>query len=661
MQYAHNPDTGEVFKLNGDAWEKVPSARGKGGEVFALEGDGWKAVASATKPPEKKAGFMDSLRAQDWRGVAQATGSALGGGAALVLGNLGPQAAVPEEAVTVPAAMAAGDAMGGAAYDYVRGLFTPEEMPTVPQQVSRAATDAGLNVVGEKVLGPVFQAVGNTAKSAFSPIKTYAKKRVGPVGARSASQIAEMEAQGFRPEVGMLDSPEAQAFSQSLRGKPGTGSIMGEVDAHNYARAQDVNQSIADKLGPDLDSYSIGQSIRSDADAARSSWRDVNKTLWDRVAAYVPDGVPIAADNIVAAALGVKNEAAQSPYLADALAPSLRQAELVLSSVKDGHISKAALDSIKKAARGSYKKLAHEADDVDRLRMAFERAADKDIAAAALRNGGDDAAQDIAMAKDWYKRGRGDKKMGDVGLLDEAAGILKNPEPAAIYNRLMNGGKPAVESLMKTFNMLSPETASAVRSRAYRDLGRATPGNQGAAGDTFSFSTFLTNYNKMQQASPGAADILFGPAKKEMDGLLKNAEFFKSLDKYANSSKTAQSAAWDELWRPILNTAGTGAVFGGAGGMSVSGAVQGAVAGTALQAARLGTQRRIARLMTNPDFVKWLADGTNKAASVPSEIPQHLGRLALMALAGDTARETSDDFLWYLSEATGRPVNRPQQ
>jgi hypothetical protein len=65
--------------------------------------------------------------------------------------------------------------------------------------------------------------------------------------------------------------------------------------------------------------------------------------------------------------------------------------------------------------------------------------------------------------------------------------------------------------------------------------------------------------------------------------------------------------------------------------------------------------------MTNPDFVKWLADGTNKAASVPSEIPQHLGRLALMALAGDTARETSDDFLWYLSEATGRPVKRPQQ
>lgn len=584
-----------------------------------------------------------------WRGAAQATGSALGGIAAGAVTIPNP---IPgDEVVAIPAAMAMGDAMGGQAYDYVRGLLYPETMPSVGESFDRAATDMAFDLAGGKVAETAVRA----GAAALSPIKTVIKKKVGPVGASSVRDVAGLQRHGFKPEIGMLDNPEAQSFSASMRGKPATGSVFGEVDAHNYARGQEINQEIADSLGPNKTPYDIGELMHRDAALTWEQWHQVNDDLWSRVGSYVPSDGGVPAANVIAKAQEVLEAAKQSPYAADAMAPAVKQAKLILKSVDEaGNISKAALDSIKKAARGSYKKLSHEADDLDRLRMAFERAADSDLGAAAEVYGGDAARKARGMAKDWYKRGMGNKKVGDVGLLDEVSTILKNPEPGAIYNRLMQGGKPAVDRLMRTLNMVSAETASAIRSRAYRDLGLATPGRQNAAGDAFSFSTFLTNYAKMQQKTPGAADVLFGPAKGEMDTLLQHADFFRSLDKYANSSQTAVNTAWDELWKPIMQTGsqwGAGGLVGGMG--SAEGLLLGTAAGAAQVGGRLFVQRRIARLMTDPEFVKWLAGGTRVLTVQSAVKPNVYGRLAAIALNRMNNPETEqqgEDMLWYLDE-----------
>lgn len=593
----------------------------------------------------------------DWlRGTFQTLGSVLGGGAALAGGQLGPQAFAPEEVVTVPAGAALGNAIGGQTYDYIRGLMYPQTMPSVGESAARSATDAAVDLGGGAIVGKAL----DMAKPAFAPIKGMVKRRLGGATV-SPHDIAKLEQYGFRPEAGMLGNPEAAAYSQSMRGKPGTGSIFGEVDAHNLAQGEMMSNRIAESLGPDMTPYDIGHLMKRDAIAARTQWKDVSDDLWNKVGDFVPEGGAIPAKNIVSEAQKVLFVAKQSPYAENAMAPAVREAKLILKSVdENGNISKSALDSIKKAARGSYKKLAHEADDIDRLRMTFERAADRDLGTAAEEAGGEAAKQARAAAKDWYKRGMGDKKLGEIGLLDEAAEIIKNPEPEKIYRQIVGGGKPAAERMMKVMNMLSSETQAALRARAYREMAMPTPGAANADGSGFSFSTFLTRYARMQQEAPGMSDILFGPARKDLDKLINSAEFFKSLSKYANSSQTAVNAAWDDLWKPILDWAGKGALGGGVGGMSLSSTILGAAGGGSAVAAKIAVNRRVARLMTDPEFVKWLAGSTTKVASGSTTGKEALGRLAAIAIQRASTskdKERTNDLVWYLTQ-TGNDVTK---
>jgi hypothetical protein len=498
------------------------------------------------------------------------------------------------------------------------------------------------------------------AKPAFSPIKGAIARRIGKTSV-TPHDIAKLEQYGFKPEAGMIGSPEAAAYSASMRGKPATGSIFGEVDAHNLANAARMSDDIANSLGPDMTPYDIGQLMKRDAISARTEWKDISDDLWKKVGDFVPEDGNIPAKNIISEAQKVLFVAKQSPYAGNAMAPAVREAQLILKSVDgNGNISKSALDSIKKAARGSYKKLAHEADDIDRLRMSFERAADRDLGAAAEDAGGEAAKQARTAAKDWYKRGMGDKKVGEVGILDDAADIIKNPEPEKIYRQIVGGGKPAAERMMRVMNMLSAETQSAIRARAYREMAMPTPGAANADGGGFSFSTFLTRYAKMKQEAPGMSDILFGPARKDLDKLLDSAEFFKSLSKYANTSNTAVNSAWDDLWRPILDWSGKGALGGGVGGMSLSSAVLGAAGGGVAVGTKLAANRRIARLMTDPEFVKWLAGSTTKMASGATTGKEALGRLAAIAIQRASTpkeKEKVDDFVWYLTQS-GRDVTK---
>ena len=592
-----------------------------------------------------------------WRGVAQTTGSALGGLGALAAGQIPPATLAPEELVTVPLAMAAGDVAGGQAYDYVRGLMYPETMPTLPEAAERAAIDASLDIAGGAIGGKIVQGAGKL----LSPIKSSLARRLGPTGATTAQDIAGLEAQGFRPEVGMLGSPEAQAMSSSMRGKPGTGSIFSEVDAANFARGQELSGEIADKLGPNMTPYDIGQLMRRDAIQSRQNWKGVNDELWAKVSDAVPDDVPILANSLKAVADNFKAQSMESELANKQLAPVIEQIDLVLKDIdQNGYAMKRTLQSIKKVAKGAYKKLSHEATDVDRALMQLERAADRDITDAARLSGGAEVEQAITNAKDWFKRGMGNKREGDVGLLDEVAEILKMQEPEAIYQKVIKGGKPAAERLMKTINMMSDETVSAMRSRAYRDMSRANPGAQNVEGDAFSFATLLTNYSKMEQKAPGMSKILFGPASKEMDKLLKNAEFFKSLDKYANVSQTGVNRAWEDLWGPIMSAGATGAAAGGLGGSSLAGAAKGAAVGAGLVGAKVATQRRIAKLMTDPDFVKWLVNSTRATAGGRISKPNIYGRLAAIGMqraATPEQKQRQDNIIWYLGE-TGHDVTR---
>ena len=63
----------------------------------------------------------------------------------------------------------------------------------------------------------------------------------------------------------------------------------------------------------------------------------------------------------------------------------------------------------------------------------------------------------------------------------------------------------------------------------------------------------------------------------------------------------------------------------------------------------------VAKLMTKPAFVKWLAEGTQKAATDPNSIAQHIRRLVQIQAVNPEIRDEIRALLQGLQGETAEP------
>jgi predicted Fe-S protein YdhL (DUF1289 family) len=198
--------------------------------------------------------------------------------------------------------------------------------------------------------------------------------------------------------------------------------------------------------------------------------------------------------------------------------------------------------------------------------------------------------------------------------------------PEETFARFMPKDANQVSTVRATMRSLDPEQRKIVTDAIVERLGRATPGKQDAAGDSFAPETFLTNWNKL---SPGAKQQIFSdPAvRKNMDALAEVTQNLREGAKvFANPSGTAGAAA------PM----GLG-YLGARGAMSLmTGDVAGAAyhlgtAGMLMGGAQIG-----ARMLTSPKVVEWLAQYPKVA---PEAASVHLARLGVIY------NETKDEKL----------------
>ncbi len=191
--------------------------------------------------------------------------------------------------------------------------------------------------------------------------------------------------------------------------------------------------------------------------------------------------------------------------------------------------------------------------------------------------------------------------------IDEIDRVIdRNGGAEKIYQAVMGGVKDGGSTLRAVMQSLPEEGQKAVTAAALRRMGLANPGAQDAAGEAFSASTFLTNWNK---ASPEARRALFdryGPGfSRDMDRIASVAERIRDGGQaIANPSGTARQGAQFAYWGGLGGSLMTGQV-GAALGLGVGGV-----------GANLG-----ARLMTNPRWVKWLAKSTDlPVGALPAQI-----------------------------------------
>lgn len=160
--------------------------------------------------------------------------------------------------------------------------------------------------------------------------------------------------------------------------------------------------------------------------------------------------------------------------------------------------------------------------------------------------------------------------------------------------------------LGKFLNALPEAEANAVRATIINRLGRSTDGAQNAAGDAFSLSRFLTDWNRM---TPEAKSALFGGESRDaLNKLAEVAEGTKAASRFVNTSNSAGAIAMQALLRMGETAAG----FATAGGTAAATYLTG-------------------RLLASPRFARWLA--RLPAQQTEAATQAHIQRLDRIAAA----------------------------
>lgn len=231
----------------------------------------------------------------------------------------------------------------------------------------------------------------------------------------------------------------------------------------------------------------------------------------------------------------------------------------------------------------------------------------EDMKATASQEG-PDALKAFQKANNFY-RARQDRIDNTLKLV-LGNDFQKSPEGAfAQIDRWARDGGDAAR-LARTIRSLPADEAATVRATIFSRLGRASPGQQGAAVDTFSPSSFGTQWAKLDHR---AKSILFPGVeyRQSIDDIARISQAMKESEKFANTSGTALAERLGKnlfgatvvsyILHPTAAIAGEG--IGYAGGM----------------------------LLASPRFARWVASSVNKPNG-PATLA-HINRLSSIAVA----------------------------
>jgi hypothetical protein len=233
---------------------------------------------------------------------------------------------------------------------------------------------------------------------------------------------------------------------------------------------------------------------------------------------------------------------------------------------------------------------------------------------------GPEAQRAFGRANAYYRAG--------TSRIDELSTVLdKSGGPEAIYNAATSGTRDGATTLRTVMQSLKPDQQKVLASTMIRRLGKATAGQQNAAGDEFSMNTFLTNWNKLSPQAKSTLFDRFGSGfRSDMDAVARLASNVRQGSRvFANPSGSAS----------------TGAQLGTVGGFIMA-ALSGHPGTATAIAGGAATTNVLARLMTNPKIVKIIAQ--------QSRVPLQ-GLVPVMTSIHQSAMKSNDPDLMTLDEA----------
>ena len=571
------------------------------------------------------------------RDITSGVTGGISAGSALLTGQLGPQVALPEEAVTVPVAAALGSEAGGQAYDRIidfimnlKGGKTPKRRGVAGETIQAATNIAG-EIVAPAGLSKVFD---NRFTNYLSKKGNNFVRYVLGAGSGKTLKQTTKGVQSGR-DLG-LTMPTAGAATQSpfllfveqrtAQFPTGVGTFVKRIENFNDQLNNTFDDIVAD-YGPALkEGGEIGQQVKKFTENAGVRFKEKQEELYGAAYDLVPANEKTQLSNVLNLQNELNSKLANAPLaLKKSLSDTMDRINDLMKDIETtGGYNLNTLREIRTNLRqdlGGFKGLIGVQPSGERYLQQLYKSLTDDMNGLVNSVGGEDALKALQKADRYTSV---NMKNNVEPIINK---ILKMDADNQAFNFLIAGSKEGDQRLRQVLRQFEPEEQDILKSSLLNKMGFKQ--NE----EEFSARVFLTNYNKL---SNSGKNYLFGAPKSShragLDKLIDVIENYNNMDAYKNFSKTG------DMIGQIMTTAPLLGMF-----------VDPARAGMALTTSVVGPFAT-AKLLTNDAFITWLTNSAPKMIKNPRSTSFHINRLLTIG-AREDIQEHVLDYITALQES----------
>ncbi len=450
---------------------------------------------------------------------------------------------------------------------------------SIPDAITGAAIEGGLGAATGGLMGQAGK-------------RSAVEEKVAQSVDDGRNVMEAAQRQGIDPLPADVGGATTRRLTAVLAQTPaGAGPIINR--ARSVAdQAQAARDRIAAEIGQALEPEAAGNTAASGARSYIAASRQMVGGLYTAAE-------KAAGNTRIQPAEAIKALDANIRELADTPggAPGLAHLQGLRDALTGGDVSVAGLRNMRTVLRDQFIKDGLRGSDLERRVGLVLDAARNDVQQGLRNAGKGNAASLYAKADQAYR----DRATLIDNTMKPLIGTREKPKSGeqvikALTADLQSNNARAVKFL----RALPPEEQANTRASIIGALGKASAGQQNAAGDAFSLQAFLTNWGKIGDSAKAA---YFGPeARAALNDLALVAQGSREAGAYANRSQTGG----------VIAGLATGATFS---------------AGFPVLLATLGAQYGAGRLLASPRFARWVARGATTSLS-PEAYSDRLVRIA---------------------------------
>jgi hypothetical protein len=569
-------------------------------------------------------------------GLGELARPALRAAKSIAVGTLGAAGDIAQEAVNLPGFLV------NKATQFITGDENANPVPalggvnTVSPGISQAFDKATGGLTKSRNRGEELLEIGQEIAGGIAgpgAIKTLAQKGAniaGLIGKRalqfgtgvtkkSEELVKAFTDSGVNPTLANItESKGTQTFQNLIANFPGG---KGVIEKATQTQIDDITKQLAGitkSTGGTI--QQTGKVIQEGAEATgRATEARIGK-LYDDLDQFVPkevQGSKIPTNNLKALTQDAQIQDVVAVGSGDTAKVLARYGDIIDIVDEAGNISYPRLKTFRSTVGAKMQSPSLLGEERGALKKVYG-ALSEDMKAAVTAQGGERGLRAFNKANNNFMR-------STERLEKQINPLIKADTPEKVYNLALSGTKQGGSNIKPIMKGLNPTQQEFVRGTVVNRMGSANPGQQDAFGEVFSSDKFLTEWNRL---SPEARSNIFS---KEQVGSIEN------LNKVISSIKQAGKVRQSSNNLPYLAYLGLGSALATSPAAAV-----GAVSGANLTA----------KMMTNPRFLKWLAQAPKVK---PTEIPKHLKVLSTISAAGNS--ELREDILNYLESITIQQEN----